>query len=187
MLILDQVSYDASPAAEELTYSTREPHDGKTTYSTEKINILPCTNKRNETNRTGYTNRCKNPKGPECSNGYLNGASDPTLLATSHGIATTRHAKFHSNLRLFILSAKSENSAQSYLASFIEYLATATESTGYANDLAYTLGQRRTHYPYRIAVASDSISGLKTQLETANPVKMRDHTIAFVFTGQGAQ
>ncbi|KID86000.1 Beta-ketoacyl synthase [Metarhizium guizhouense ARSEF 977] len=187
VLILDQVSYDASPAAEELTYSTREPHDGKTTYSTEKINLLPCTNKRNETNRTGYTNRCKNPKGPECSNGYLNGASDPTLLATSHGIATTRHAKFHSNLRLFILSAKSENSAQSYLASFIEYLATATESTGYANDLAYTLGQRRTHYPYRIAVASDSISGLKTQLETANPVKMRDHTIAFVFTGQGAQ
>ncbi|KAG8405408.1 Type I Iterative PKS [Metarhizium acridum] len=107
--------------------------------------------------------------------------SSPAASHTAHG------ARIHANSKLFTLSAKSEQSAQSYLTSIIKYLATVTESSGYVNDLAYTLGQRRTHYPYRIAVASDSIADLKTQLEMASPVKMRDHAIAFVFTGQGAQ
>ncbi|KAK2879483.1 Type I Iterative PKS [Arthroderma sp. PD_2] len=89
--------------------------------------------------------------------------------------------------RLFVLSAKSENSLRSYLECFKAYLATAPGSKCFARDLTYTLGQRRTHHSYRIAVAADSVAHLQSQLEDARISKIRDTPVAFVFTGQGAQ
>ena len=92
--------------------------------------------------------------------------------------------------RVYVLSAKSENSLTTYLSSFQEYLdtsATVDGSSAFVENLAFTLGQRRTHHSYRVAATADSLDGLKTQLAAAKPRKIRDRAIAFVFTGQGAQ
>ncbi|KAK2795949.1 Type I Iterative PKS [Onygenales sp. PD_10] len=90
--------------------------------------------------------------------------------------------------QLFVVSAKSESSLRAYMSSFKEYLYTAPESRKFVKDLSFTLGERRTHHPYRAAVTADSVSSLKTQLESCKITKVLTHqTIAYVFTGQGAQ
>ncbi|KAK2773269.1 putative PKS/NRPS-like protein biosynthetic cluster [Emmonsiellopsis sp. PD_33] len=90
--------------------------------------------------------------------------------------------------QLFVVSAKSESSLRAYMSSFKEYLYTAPESRKFVKDLSFTLGERRTHHPYRAAVTADSVSSLKTQLESCKITKFLTHqTIAYVFTGQGAQ
>ena len=89
--------------------------------------------------------------------------------------------------RVFVLSAKSENSLTAYLSSFAEYLTTANKSSTFMEDLAFTLGQRRSHHSYRVAATADSLDELKTQLSTVRPRKIRDRAVSFVFTGQGAQ
>lgn len=57
------------------------------------------------------------------------------------------------------------------------------------DDMAYTLGQRRSFLPWRIAVSTSSHSALLDALATKpDPVRSsREPTIGFVFTGQGAQ
>jgi NADPH:quinone reductase-like Zn-dependent oxidoreductase/malonyl CoA-acyl carrier protein transacylase/SAM-dependent methyltransferase len=88
---------------------------------------------------------------------------------------------------LFVLSARNENSLNSYLASFKDYLGDAPEDAKYFRNLAYTLGQRRTFHPYRVAVAAESLDTLEEKLSQVKPVRAKDRTFAFVFTGQGAQ
>lgn len=85
------------------------------------------------------------------------------------------------------MSAKSESSLSSYLSSFTEYLDTAPDSRDFLNDLSFTLGQRRTHYPYRVAATADSAAVLKAKLSTAKASRVRDRVVVFVFTGQGVQ
>ncbi|MEM7134163.1 MAG: amino acid adenylation domain-containing protein [Chloroflexota bacterium] len=59
-------------------------------------------------------------------------------------------------------------------------------------DLCFTANTGRKHFEHRLAVVADSISGLQTQLETAQatistPIENSVPTIAFLFTGQGSQ
>lgn len=89
--------------------------------------------------------------------------------------------------RLFVLSAKSEKSLTSYLTDFDEYLDEVPETSDFFRDLSYTLGQRRTHYPYRVTAVADSVATLQEKLSAAKPSRIKDQTIAFAFTGQGAQ
>lgn len=89
--------------------------------------------------------------------------------------------------RLFIFSAKTQKSLTSYLTSFKEYLDEAPMSSDFFRDLSYTLGQRRTHYPYRVSAVASSVGGLQEKLSTLKPNRIKDRTHAFVFTGQGAQ
>lgn len=57
------------------------------------------------------------------------------------------------------------------------------------DNMAYTLGQRRSFFPWRLAVSSDSHTALINSLANiSEPVRSsREPTIGFVFTGQGAQ
>ncbi|KAI0143582.1 putative polyketide synthase [Xylariaceae sp. FL1272] len=89
--------------------------------------------------------------------------------------------------RLFVLSAKSESSVAAYLSSFLEYLGDAPNTDQFMRDLCFTLGQRRTHHAHRIAVSANSLDTLKSQLSLAKSRKIKDRTLAWVFTGQGAQ
>lgn len=89
--------------------------------------------------------------------------------------------------RLFVFSAKTQKSLTSYLSSFKDYLDEAPRSNDFVRDLSYTLGQRRTHYPYRVSVVADSVESLQDELATLKPNRIKDRTLAFVFTGQGAQ
>ncbi|KAH7022074.1 putative polyketide synthase, partial [Ilyonectria destructans] len=90
---------------------------------------------------------------------------------------------------LFVFSAKSSASLSAYLSSFAQWSApTASE---FVNDLSFTLGQRRTHFPYRVAVAARSVASLQETLSTTSvsskSSNVRNIVIAFAFTGQGAQ
>lgn len=86
-----------------------------------------------------------------------------------------------------MLSAKTEGSLAAYLKALTEYLENEDDSNKFAKDLSFTLGQRRSHHPYRTSVVADSIATLKTQLPSAKISKIKDRTLAFAFTGQGAQ
>lgn len=120
-----------------------------------------------QTNNTGFTN----------GNGPVNG----------NGVVAHDHPSHDSVQRLFVLSAKTETSLISYLPSFREYLDTTPDSGNFALDLSFTLGQRRTHHPYRVAVAANSLYNLKEQLSKCKIRKAGDLAIAYAFTGQGAQ
>jgi acyl transferase domain-containing protein len=57
-------------------------------------------------------------------------------------------------------------------------------------DLAYTMNERRTHFPWRLAVQSSSLPALQEELtsHTLKPVNAQQKPrLGFVFTGQGAQ
>lgn len=92
---------------------------------------------------------------------------------------------------LFVFSAQSINSLQDYLSSFIGYLENMPKTFDSAKDLAFTLGQRRTHFTHRVAVAANSTKFLMDQLQLMLKIsksgKTKDPIIAFTFTGQGAQ
>lgn len=75
----------------------------------------------------------------------------------------------------------------SYLASWDDYLDEAPEAGDFFRDLSYTLGQRRTHFPYRAAAQADSVEGLQEALSALKPVRTKDRILNFAFTGQGAQ
>ncbi|CAM1509651.1 Fc.00g033900.m01.CDS01 [Cosmosporella sp. VM-42] len=136
----------------------------------------------------GSTDSCKleNGTGLIDNDGLANGAE--VQVQNSNFTHNNINYLDHSSIkRLYVLSAKTESSLTAYLGSFKGYLDTAPETSTFMKDLSFTLGQRRTHYSYRVAVAADSLASLKAQLLTAKPRKIRDRTIAFVFTGQGAQ
>ena len=60
----------------------------------------------------------------------------------------------------------------------------------FLGDLAYTLGERKSHLAWRGFAIADSLDELKHQLHDSikNTIKSsRNPAVGFVFTGQGAQ
>ncbi|KAG5981019.1 Type I Iterative PKS [Claviceps digitariae] len=90
--------------------------------------------------------------------------------------------------RLFVFSARTANSLVSYVASFNEYLEEVPESSQLIHNLSYTLGQRRTQFPYRLSIVAETLTALQEKLTAApKPTRAKEQTLAFVFSGQGAQ
>lgn len=89
--------------------------------------------------------------------------------------------------RAFVFSAKSERSLIAYLSSFEEYLSEAPRTDDFMGDLSYTLGERRTHFPYRVSIVADSTTTMLEKLSTVKPSRAKERVVAFAFTGQGAQ
>ncbi|OTB16658.1 hypothetical protein K445DRAFT_21613 [Daldinia sp. EC12] len=104
--------------------------------------------------------------------------------------------KFESHIkmkRLFVLSANDEAAARrsmEQLGIFLEQHAELYQSTMPRN-LAYTLCQRRSQLPWRIALVADMCSKLAIALNSPEVIPKRAPTkspkLAFIFTGQGAQ
>lgn len=99
----------------------------------------------------------------------------------------------YSPLRLFILSANDEPALRNSikrLGIWIEQHAELYQTTMPRN-LAYTLCQRRSHLPWRVAVVAGMCSGVASALNSHDAVLARAPTepprLAFVYTGQGAQ
>lgn len=177
-------------------------NDIESTNCIESTNSTRPTNSVEHTNETKYSDGNGIPDGTGRSNrkkvngvwqghGDSNehGVSKGTGLSNGSGLTNGRgnHLDHDSMKRLFVVSAKSESTLIAYLSSFKEYLDTAPDSSSFAKDLSYTLGQRRSHHPHRIAVAAESIASLNTQLLGIKAKKAKDQVIAFAFTGQGAQ
>ncbi|KAL8783966.1 MAG: hypothetical protein Q9195_009231, partial [Heterodermia aff. obscurata] len=61
--------------------------------------------------------------------------------------------------------------------------------SGYLEDLAFTLSERRTHFPWRFYAIASSLDELKSRLPLSSPkpIRTREARLTFVFTGQGAQ
>ncbi len=101
------------------------------------------------------------------------------------------HADDSMEEHLLVFSAQSMNSPEAYLSSFVDYLEEGPKSYESIKDLAFTIGQRRTHFAHRVAVAANSKTSLKDQLQSMPKItksgKMKDLIVAFTFTGQGAQ
>ncbi|KAH8804399.1 putative polyketide synthase [Xylogone sp. PMI_703] len=96
--------------------------------------------------------------------------------------------------RLFVFSSFDETTGKNYVKSYERYLEDRlqiAEPDKFLDDLAYTLGERRTDHTWRTAIPAWSAEELLRKLregitlDKANQTKNRK--IGFVFTGQGAQ
>lgn len=94
--------------------------------------------------------------------------------------------------RLFVLSAHDEGAAKRVVEQLGIYIEQHPEvfQKRLVRDMAYTLGERRTHLQWRIAITASSCDELANALNGvgATPaVASKEPKVAFVYTGQGAQ
>lgn len=94
--------------------------------------------------------------------------------------------------KLLVLSGHDEGAAKRVAAQIGVYIEQHPEifQKRLLGDMAYTLGERRTHLPWRIAITASSCDELTVALNNAATVPRRASAapkIAFAFTGQGAQ
>ncbi|KZM21666.1 uncharacterized protein EKO05_0000979 [Ascochyta rabiei] len=99
----------------------------------------------------------------------------------------------HTCERLFVLSANDKISTEKAMQSLGIYLEQRPEifQNDLLSNLAYTLGQRKSFHPWRIAVTASSGSDLVEALSSGRivPCKQEPETLrlGWIFTGQGAQ
>jgi polyketide synthase PksJ len=86
------------------------------------------------------------------------------------------------------LSAKSLSSLEAYRKSFIDYLASTTDSI---QDIAYTLQSKREYFDYRLSAVcnsrEDAIDKLKIGIGINHINKQKLQNMVFMFPGQGNQ
>ncbi|KAE8384005.1 ketoacyl-synt-domain-containing protein [Aspergillus alliaceus] len=92
---------------------------------------------------------------------------------------------------IFILSARSSESARLRTEQLLEYLEHAVpvqEKHNFLTSLAYTLSTRRSLFSWKASVIASSVSQLRERLRSINYSHYQEPPrIGFVFTGQGAQ
>lgn len=94
--------------------------------------------------------------------------------------------------KVFVLSANDEESAKKISQQLGIYIEQHPEvfQKRLIRDIAYTLSERRTHLPYRMALTATTLSELATSLNGPDAIPSRTSKVpklAFVYTGQGAQ
>ena len=114
----------------------------------------------------------------------------PTRCATNGHTKASEVAPL--SRRLYIMSAKSEQSLLHYASNMATYLERdeMLANPDYDKSLAYTLGNRRSRFQWRLAVNSASPGDLAQALEGQKMKPTRASgppTVCFIFTGQGAQ
>ncbi|KAK3936681.1 lovastatin diketide synthase LovF [Diplogelasinospora grovesii] len=131
------------------------------------------------TNGNGY-----HTNGNGVTNGHTNG--------TPNGDSEHSDARLQS--RVFILSARDEQATRNMADNLKDYLLhkTGQEDEGaFLDSLAFTLGQRRSLFPWVSTFSGDSIPSLAKTVESGRVKPSRTAgappRLGFVFTGQGAQ
>ena len=94
--------------------------------------------------------------------------------------------------RLFLLAAHDRISLDHQGIRLRDYLSTRLdgEDDSFLGELAFTLGQRRSPLPWKVAYVANSVASLIQKLEKPDITPLRTPRpprIGFVFTGQGAQ
>ncbi|RDL31106.1 uncharacterized protein BP5553_09895 [Venustampulla echinocandica] len=94
--------------------------------------------------------------------------------------------------RIFLLSAKDQNACETMAARLKDYVLNhhSIDETNFLDNLAYTLGSRRSVFNWAAAYPASTSSALANALisNRFKPTRSSDSTrIGFVFTGQGAQ
>ena len=91
--------------------------------------------------------------------------------------------------RILCFSADDQQGIQRQVEQLLEYIK-RHEDESVLDDLAYTLGQRRSKLKHKLAIQCNSMRGLQSSLESFQykPAQIEGYrNLAFVFTGQGAQ
>lgn len=135
----------------------------------------------------GHTNGFANgdlahpPKEPKFPKSMVNGHTEgenPTKVAA--------------RVRLYLLSCFDQKGGLSQAKSLSEYLVGRLHSAEdrFLDDLAYTLGERRSRFDYKTVIAAKSIPQLIERLDDES-LKFKGSSgrkaLAYIFTGQGAQ
>ena len=112
-------------------------------------------------------------------------------LAKVNGFRKNGSLEASDSMKIVVLSAKDEGATRAMIANLREYLSTRQdEQPVNFHDLAYTLGQRRSTFPWSIALPAQTVSDLIDQLGDSR-LKLNQALgrprLGFVFTGQGAQ
>ncbi|KAH8820161.1 putative polyketide synthase [Xylogone sp. PMI_703] len=132
------------------------------------------------------------------------GANAHAILETYQTDNTlTRHSELLSTALFtpFVFSAPSERSLRANLSAYADVLGTnlSTDQKINLQDLAWTLRERRSVFPYRVTFTASSTKDLQTKIiaklqeENASigvkalPLSKRTSNILGIFTGQGAQ
>ncbi len=94
--------------------------------------------------------------------------------------------------RLFLLAAHDKTSLDHQIAKLKEYLIARLDGKddNFLGDLAFTLGQRRSLFAWKVAYVANSVASVVQKLEKPDITPLRSlkaPQIGFVFTGQGAQ
>ncbi|KAL1970796.1 hypothetical protein VTN77DRAFT_2630 [Rasamsonia byssochlamydoides] len=125
--------------------------------------------------------------------GYLNSLSrrpsrDSSIAVPTSTNETGRHSEFY---RSFVFSANDDIASSKLVDRMLEYLKLQLhqDEQTFLGDLAFTLSEKRTRLPLKLAVSASSISELVGELERRNAFRksFQAPRLGFVFTGQGAQ
>ena len=101
--------------------------------------------------------------------------------ASSFGVHVKKSQEASSRLHLLVFSASHQKSMQKVIENYRSYIASSVTAL---ESLAYTLGARREHLPYR----AFCIAGGRTVPDFSFPKKTDSPpSLVFTFTGQGAQ
>ena len=132
------------------------------------------------------TDGIRNGEVKELNNGHTHDGYTNRLTNGENGHETVNHSK------VIVLSAKDEMSTQAMAANLKDYLTKSTikDEANFLENLAYTLGERRTRFPWVSACPAQSVLSLLKAIEfdKMKPARTAERPrVGFVFTGQGAQ
>jgi acyl transferase domain-containing protein len=130
-------------------------------------------------------------------NGYSNGHSNGHSDGHSNGHSERNPDIAKTNSKVLMLSAKDEQACQKMVTNLSYFLeghrSTPPEEEEFLESLAYTLGQRRTRFPWTTAYPISVTEGFDSVIKSLRSPKFkpsrssRKPRIGMVFTGQGAQ
>ena len=116
----------------------------------------------------------------------------PRSDKVTNGLQKHRDSVVKQRARLFVLSSKAKDSLAiiaERLSTYLEQAKKKDEET-LLDNLAFTLGSRRSAFTWRMAIAAATLTELSGKLQQpGSPLSQSysDRKITFVFTGQGAQ
>ncbi|KAH6857080.1 hypothetical protein B0I37DRAFT_301053 [Chaetomium sp. MPI-CAGE-AT-0009] len=143
-----------------------------------------------------------NGNGNGVKNGHGNGVNGHANGTNGHGQGHSRKDSGVSmeddedppRSRVFLLSGKDERATQAMADNLKNHLLSVSpaDEEAFLDNLAYTLGHRRSQFPWMSTFTGSSIAGLVKTLESGKikPVKREASSsprLGFVYTGQGAQ
>ncbi|KAK4227024.1 putative polyketide synthase [Podospora fimiseda] len=123
-------------------------------------------------------------------NGHANGHSNGSASRSSS--RRSSDAIDFSRSRVFILSGKDEQATNAMVSNLREHLLSVqtNDENAYLDNLAWTLGHRRSRFAWTSALAGDSIASLAKTIESGKVKAAKSGIpprLGFVYTGQGAQ
>lgn len=114
-----------------------------------------------------------------------------TEISESRRTSTSGNLEQRSKHRIFTWSAKDQDGIKRTLHTLSQHLKSLTleNQDVYLSDLAYTLAEKRPNFPWKFAIAADTLSNLLDAISGPSQVSRPTSSpkIGFLFTGLGAQ